>query len=41
MAANSDMKSANQTYESFTVLVKFGTIACVVIAAFVVLLISS
>ncbi|CAN5487391.1 hypothetical protein BH10PSE12_BH10PSE12_06870 [soil metagenome] len=41
MASNSNMKSATQTYESFTALVKWGTIACIAVAVLVVLLISS
>lgn len=35
------MESANQTYTGFVSLVKWGTIASVVLAAIVVLLISS
>ena len=41
MASGMDMKSANQTYDSFIGFVKFGTIACLAIGALVVLLISS
>ena len=35
------MESATQTYTGFVSLVKWGTIACVIVAAIVVLLISS
>ncbi|KFG91653.1 Aa3 type cytochrome c oxidase subunit IV [Sphingobium herbicidovorans NBRC 16415] len=35
------MESANQTYAGFVSLVKWGTIASVILAAIVVLLISS
>ncbi len=41
MAENPDMKAPRQTYASFLGLMKWGTVACVAIAAFVVLLISS
>ncbi len=39
--ASNDMKSANDTYAGFVGLVKWGTIASVIVAAIVVLLISS
>ncbi|WP_255325576.1 MULTISPECIES: aa3-type cytochrome c oxidase subunit IV [Sphingobium] len=35
------MKSATQTYEGFISLVKWGTIACALVAALVVVLIAS
>lgn len=41
MASEGNMESANQTYTGFVSLVKWGTIASVVLAAIVVLLISS
>ncbi|WP_062117959.1 MULTISPECIES: aa3-type cytochrome c oxidase subunit IV [Sphingobium] len=41
MASEGNMESANQTYAGFVSLVKWGTIASVVLAAIVVLLISS
>ncbi|MCP1470607.1 hypothetical protein J3E64_002295 [Sphingobium sp. OAS761] len=41
MTSEGQMKSANQTYHSFVGLMKWGTIASVVVAAIVVLLISS
>ncbi|QPI73158.1 aa3-type cytochrome c oxidase subunit IV [Sphingobium sp. Cam5-1] len=41
MASEGNMESATQTYAGFVTLVKRGTIACVVLAAIVVLLISS
>ena len=41
MASEGNMESATQTYSGFVSLVKWGTIACVVLAAIVVLLISS
>lgn len=41
MASEGNMDSANQTYAGFVSLVKWGTIASVVIAALVVLLIAS
>jgi hypothetical protein len=39
--AEQDMKTANQTYEGFLGLLKVGTIATVIAAVVVVLLISS
>ena len=41
MSSGNDMKSANETYGGFTSLVKWGTIACAIIAAFVVFIIST
>ena len=41
MASEGNIESATQTYSGFVSLVKWGTIACVVLAAIVVLLISS
>ncbi len=41
MASEGNMESATQTYTGFVSLVKWGTIACVIVAAIVVLLISS
>lgn len=41
MASEGNMESATQTYTGFVSLVKWGTIACVIVAAVVVLLISS
>lgn len=41
MAADGNMKNATQTYESFVGFVKWGTITCVILAAIVVLAISS
>ena len=38
--ANNDIKAAEQTYSGFINMAKWGTAACVVIAAFVVLIIS-
>lgn len=38
--AEQEMKAANETYEGFISLFKVGTIITVIIAAFVVLLIS-
>lgn len=40
MASGNDMKAHESTYGSFTGLVKWGTIICAVIAAFVVWLIA-
>ncbi|WP_031303797.1 aa3-type cytochrome c oxidase subunit IV [Sphingobium quisquiliarum] len=40
MASEGNMDSANQTYSGFVALMKWGTIASVVVAAIVVLLIS-
>jgi hypothetical protein len=41
MASGNDMKSATSTYGGFINMFKFGTIAVVVIAAAVVLMIAS
>jgi len=41
MASEGNLDSATQTYEGFVSLVKWGTIACALIAAIVVVLISS
>ena len=41
MASEGNMESATQTYTGFVSLVKWSTIACVIVAAIVVLLISS
>lgn len=41
MASGHDMKAASSTYGGFITLVKVGTIASVIVAAFVVLLIAS
>ena len=41
MASEGSMESASQTYEGFVSFVKWGTIISVIIAALVVLLISS
>jgi hypothetical protein len=41
MAEQQEMKAANETYSGFIGLIKFGTIATVIVAAFVVLLIAS
>lgn len=38
--ANNDIKAAEQTYSGFINMAKWGTLACVIIAAFVVLIIS-
>jgi hypothetical protein len=40
MASGNDMKAANQSYSGFITLVKIGTIASVLVAAFVVFLIA-
>jgi len=40
MASDGNMKSATQTYEGFVALIKWGTIACVLVAALVILLIA-
>jgi hypothetical protein len=40
MASGNDMKAANQSYSGFISLVKIGTIASVIVAAFVVFLIA-
>ncbi|WP_336959328.1 aa3-type cytochrome c oxidase subunit IV [Sphingobium aquiterrae] len=41
MASGNDMKSATETYAGFVGLMKWGTVACVAVAALVILLISS
>lgn len=41
MASDNNIKAAAQTYGAFVGFVKWGTIACIAIAALVVLLISS
>lgn len=41
MASDGNIKNAAQTYEGFVGLMKWGTIASVVVAAIVVLLIST
>lgn len=40
MASGNDMKAAEATYSGFTALVKYGTIACVLITALVIFLIA-
>ncbi len=40
MASGNDMKAANESYGGFTTLVKWGTIASVVAAAIVIVLIA-
>lgn len=40
MASGNDMKAANDSYSGFITLVKIGTIASVLVAAFVVFLIA-
>ncbi|MEV4934567.1 aa3-type cytochrome c oxidase subunit IV [Sphingobium sp. LMA1-1-1.1] len=40
MASDGNMKSATQTYEGFVALIKWGTIACALVAALVILLIA-
>jgi hypothetical protein len=40
MASGNDMKMAESTYGGFISMVKWGTVACALIAAFVVFLIS-
>ena len=40
MASGNDMRAAQDTYAGFTVLVKWGTIASALVAAFVVFLIA-
>lgn len=40
MASDSNMKSANQTYAGFTAMMKWGTVATIIVSALVVLLIS-
>ncbi|WP_144243851.1 aa3-type cytochrome c oxidase subunit IV [Sphingopyxis sp. MWB1] len=41
MMADQQMKAANDTYAGFLTMLKFGTVATVIIAAFVVLLLAS
>jgi hypothetical protein len=41
MASGNDIKDASATYDAFISMVKYGTIAVVIIAAVVVLLIAS
>lgn len=41
MASGNDIKGATATYDGFISMVKYGTIAVVIIAAIVVLLIAS
>lgn len=41
MASEGNMESASQTYTGFVSMVKWSTIACVILAALVVLLIAS
>lgn len=41
MSTEGHMKSANETYQGFVGLMKWGTVASVIVAAIVVLLISS
>lgn len=41
MSNEGHMKSANDTYEGFVGLMKFGTLVSIILAAIVVLLISS
>ena len=38
--ANNDIKAAEQTYSGFINMAKWSTLACVIVAAFVVLIIS-
>lgn len=40
MASGNDMKSANETYDGFIGLVKWGTISCAIVAAIVVFIIA-
>lgn len=40
MASGNDMKAANDSYSGFITLVKIGTVASVLVAAFVVFLIA-
>jgi hypothetical protein len=40
MSSGNDMKSANETYDGFIGLVKWGTILCAMIAAIVVYIIA-
>ncbi|HEX7742528.1 MAG TPA: aa3-type cytochrome c oxidase subunit IV [Sphingobium sp.] len=41
MASEGNMESASQTYSGFVSMVKWGTIACAILAAIVVVLIAS
>jgi hypothetical protein len=41
MAPTNDLKNATSTYGGFLTMVKYGTIAVVLVAAFVVMLIAS
>ncbi|MDF0545969.1 aa3-type cytochrome c oxidase subunit IV [Sphingobium sp. H39-3-25] len=41
MASGNDIKSATETYAGFVGVMKWGTIACIAVAALVILLISS
>ena len=41
MAADQNTKDHRETYSSFINLMKWGTVGCILVAAFVVLLISS
>lgn len=41
MASEGNMKSATETYAGFVSMVKWGTIACAIITALVVVLIAS
>lgn len=41
MASEGNIESATETYSGFVSIVKWGTVTCVVLAAIVVLLISS
>lgn len=40
MSAGHDMKSANATYDGFMNMLKYGTVACLIITAIVIALIS-
>lgn len=40
MSSGNDMKSANESYDGFTTLVKWGTICVAIVAAFVIFIIS-
>ena len=40
MASGNEMESARETYSGFTHIVKWGSIACAVVVAFVVFLIA-
>jgi hypothetical protein len=41
MAGDTDMKPHEQTYHSVIAMLKWGAVACIIIAAFVIWLISS